>query len=424
VAYLAQLGIPLLILYDVGEAYALGLTGRSWVALLGVGSTWLAGGLILWFRRGAAPVSRWLPNVTLLVFASATGLLASEVVISTAFPAFATGLKRTPHLPNLRVEMVQNPLAIPGQVLTTVYRTNELGMRGPRVTTGSEAFGILAIGGSTTECAALDDEDTWPHDLMLSLTAVEGRKVWVQNAGVSGHTSTDHLYMLRTNPFVRRADLILILVGVNDLTATLAFEGRSVNAQLEQRAQVGFSVFPRYTRLATVKLVRNLVLTAETSPLRYDHTGFYEEMRARRRSAPIVPAPDLSPGVAEYRGRITRLAAECRRLQKRCVFLTQPALWKAEFTREELEAIWLGYVGPVEAAVGYVSPSSLEQAMERFNQALIEAAGAHGVEVFDLARRIPKTLAHFYDDAHFTNEGARIVGREVARYLTSRSSGD
>jgi len=47
-------------------------------------------------------------------------------------------------------------------------------------------------------------------------------------------------------------------------------------------------------------------------------------------------------------------------------------------------------------------------------------AQTEGVEAFDLAAHVPKSLAHFYDDCHFTNEGARVVAEQVARYLSGK----
>jgi SGNH hydrolase-like domain, acetyltransferase AlgX len=99
--------------------------------------------------------------------------------------------------------------------------------------------------------------------------------------------------------------------------------------------------------------------------------------------------------------------------------MTQPALWHADLSREEDAFLWLGGVGRKQHYKGYLAPADLEVAMDGFNRQLLESARAEGVEVFDLSAQVPKTLSVFYDDAHFTNEGARVVAEKVYEYLNS-----
>ncbi len=85
-------------------------------------------------------------------------------------------------------------------------------------------------------------------------------------------------------------------------------------------------------------------------------------------------------------------------------------------TAEELASLWLGWIGPQGEPRGFVNAADLQGAMDRFNQEMIRVAGLDKVEVFDLASRIPKTRAMFYDDCHYTNEGSRAVAEQVADY--------
>jgi hypothetical protein len=58
-----------------------------------------------------------------------------------------------------------------------------------------------------TECFAVDDSKTWPYLLLQSLERGMGKRVWLQNSGFFGHTSTDHSYVLRSKPVVKDAQL-------------------------------------------------------------------------------------------------------------------------------------------------------------------------------------------------------------------------
>src|SRR5438876_5499994 len=129
--YLSHLLVPALVLYDAVEAYHRGFRGKASYVLMVFGAIWLLGGLALWMLRKRPRVKQWIPNVTLTVFAVFVTFILTEIAISMIFPAFRTGLNRTPRPPNLTVELVQNPFAVPGQELNTFVRTNGLGMRGP-----------------------------------------------------------------------------------------------------------------------------------------------------------------------------------------------------------------------------------------------------------------------------------------------------
>src|SRR3989442_14487170 len=125
--YLCHLLIPVLVLYDAVEAYQSGFRGKASHALVVLGAVWLLGGLALWMLRKRPRVKQWIPNITLTVIAVFVSFILAEIAISMMFPAFRTGLNRTPRPPNLTVELVKNPLAVPGQELNTFVRTNELG---------------------------------------------------------------------------------------------------------------------------------------------------------------------------------------------------------------------------------------------------------------------------------------------------------
>lgn len=416
--YLAHLIAPGFLLWDAVQAYQRGFAGRSLLALIALGGVWMLFGLALWAMRRRTRVARLLPKLTLAFFTVLLCVILLETAISMIFPVFRTGVSHIYRPPKLKIETVNNPVPVPGSVVNTVFTTNELGMRGPSLEDKARAFRVLAIGGSTTECFALDDSKTWPYLLMKVLEGSGGvGRVSVQNAGLGGHTSIDHLYMLRTNLVAKEADLVLFLVGVNDLAAALAFEGRSTEADLERHAAERFAHFPRYSRSAIFKLLKSL--TAARSELRYDEAGFYETMRNKRRSKPLLPAPDLRPAIDEYGKRIRQLAEECQKSGKRCVFMTQPTLWHATLSREEDASLWFGGLGRKQNYKGYLAPADLKMAMDGFNRQLLESARAEGVEAFDLSAQVPKTSSVFYDDAHFTNEGARVVAEKVYEYLRS-----
>ena len=79
--------------------------------------------------------------------------------------------------------------------VVTVTR-NSLGFRGPDPPANlADDLSIVTIGGSTTKCFFLSDDKTWTARLAdLLLPSVP--KLWVNNAGLDGHSTYGHLVLL------------------------------------------------------------------------------------------------------------------------------------------------------------------------------------------------------------------------------------
>lgn len=320
---------------------------------------------------------------------------------------------------------------VPG---TTRFSVNELGLRGPALPRQGHPYKIVAVGGSTTACWFLDDSKEWPHLVMEGLNSRQKKlPVWVANAGVPGHNSVHHLAVLKTLPIFKQVDMVVILTGVNDLSASLAFEGAPSQTQLERSAEVFREymlrgaeseryLHPIYKRLRLYQLAQQ----AKDSLLaRFEHAGTgaseteRELWQRRRAEGKIVSLPDLHVGLSEYRERVQRLAQQCRVLDVRCLFLTQPVLWRSGLTPAEERSLWFGYVGRWETRKRFVAASDLELAMNAYNLTLLGVCEQDGLECFDLAAAIPKNGSVFYDDVHYTEAGARLIADRLLEYLLS-----
>jgi hypothetical protein len=129
------------------------------------------------------------------------------------------------------------------------------------------------------------------------------RSVWVANAGVAAHNTVHHLALLRTLPIFKRAELLIFLVGLNDLSATVAFEGASTQATFEQYA-VGLmnhllahapgSTRPYYSRLRLYTLARAATNKWTATSITHMDLRFLQKLRAE---GTIVPLPNIQIGL-------------------------------------------------------------------------------------------------------------------------------
>ena len=313
---------------------------------------------------------------------------------------------------------IENPKRLEPVVIHT---RNALGFRGPeRPADFDRHLTIVAIGGSATEGFVLGDGKDWPAVLGRGL-AENLSPVWVNNAGLNGHTTYGHIQLMRQHILRLRPDVALFLVGVNDTTFddnTARFDSRLTSAQED--------------------LVENVVRSVRMSIARHSHLGallfnIYRQLKAAREGfigdqmetdlAAVSPSTlteaEIQAVLADhkranyngYAARLTELIELSRRGGIEPVFITQPTLY-----------------GPVVDDVSGVDIGRITGAQWRliqaYNEELKRVGEAHDALVIDLATAMPKSTRYFYDFWHFTNEGAErvaeIIYRELCPFLSAK----
>lgn len=437
--YLGHLLVPSLIATDVLAAWHAQPDAPyrpfSDKAVLALCVLWVAIGVAaLLFSRNRDAFLKRLRKPLLATWAAYSGLIIAELVLRAFFVPVTTDAALRP--PKTHSEFRPADLGIP---ITGVSRfsVNEIGLRGPSEPSGGRGmYKVITIGNSTTEDEAQDDTREWSHLLMQELNERQSSlRVWVANAGVSGHTAAHNLEVMKDLPVFSRVDAVILVLGQTDMGETLSFRGQPTEQYLEEDAASlhrsllsrGVAVFdrPYYKELRLYVLGKQafgpiLKRFAKESAVQTQIP--LSEWRRRRASAPIVPLPNLSVGLAEYRQRIVLLADQCEKLKVRCIFVTQPTFWSSTLSKDEQSLLWGGRLGPWRGneKVGYVSAADLEQAMNAWNATLLSTCAEKHLECFDLATRIPKTTEAFYDDSHSTDRGAEMYAKQLTEYLLSR----
>ena len=229
-----------------------------------------------------------------------------------------------------------------------------------------------------------------------------------------------------------------ILVGINDLQPALSMEGASTQELLElnavefirnvqnggKRQRPSRPYFKRTELFELLKrssagIIDDLAPASVLTQFGFGPGSYFTIKRNQRASFDMVPPPDLTIGLQEYRQRLVLLVDECGIREIRCLFLTQPSMWRADLPEYERSLLWFGWVNRVDEPVGYLSVSDLAIAMDRYNQTLLDLCVDEGLECFDLAAVVPKDVTGFFDDVHFNESGSRIVADAVSAYLLS-----
>ncbi|MGO9642546.1 MAG: SGNH/GDSL hydrolase family protein [Candidatus Acidiferrales bacterium] len=438
--YLAHLVVPLLMLVDALSTWHEWWPNKSGLVELGIAIIWLVLGVscvaIGSLRRHLAPR---LPRFLLLTYSVYISLGVGELLVRRMDPYL---VRPNPGIyqPGASWSFVADPSFLPGVSGTKRFTVNELGLRGPKYPVNPQTYRIIAIGGSTTQCAHLDDSEAWPQLVMEELNAQQHTvPVWVNNAGVAGQTTVDNLYFFRSLPALQKADAYIFLIGLNDLQATLTLNGGPSQKDVERQATafLGWVAtrtpqYPLFMRLALVRLLSNALSPFRRQEQRTQSTmsfglDWLKYRRGLRATLPTLPLPDLTVGLAEYRARVMALADECQRRSTRCIFLTQPMMWREGLSPKETSVLFFGWIGlrgtyktRYDHPDGFASVGDLAHAIDLYNKTLLDVCSKRFLECYDLASVVPLDTTAFFDDTHFNENGTRIVSQFIAEKLLQR----
>ncbi len=412
IALLAAVLSPAPILFLVDTAIAL---DRGWrpISRLDQGLIAVAAALVLVPIAGAASprirsvLARAAFPLAALALGAAAALAVGEVALARIAAARPDDdFHRRP--PGTHATFHPDPAILPGVDGPSRFTTNSRGIRGPELPARGDAWRILCVGGSTTECLYLDDEETWPRLLAVRLeSARPDRTVWAGDVGVSGFTSEEHLRFVEGSPgLVGEMDCLILLVGLNDFARAM------ISVTLARPAE------PAWRRSRVLSGLRegwHRRFHTYDHVVEDDRGDNYVRRRELRAGAPITDRmPDLERPLSAFRERIARLVARCREAGVRPILVTQPVALDAHLSPAHRKLLWMGALGDGT----YLSVETLREGVDRFNAALAEVGRAEDVLVVDLAS-MSGVERFFYDDCHFNEAGAAEVARRIAEGIQS-----
>jgi lysophospholipase L1-like esterase len=380
-----------------------------------------------------------IKNLLLVAASTVISLLLAELILRAMGPA--RGYYAL--VPGTEWTVTAAPDLVRGVTGVGHYRVNSSGIRGRAFGRDEAEYRILAVGGSTTESAQLDDSEVWTALLEQSLgRAPDGRSVWVGNIGRSGlnarHNVVQLKYLLRQYP---RVDAIVALLGVNDMHSALQQGERyrfpppitDPASEWDELARA-FAIYPAsadagrvpwYRRTDLWRLARRARLNwnARRTIHMQSATGLTRARQRRAGKPSVADLPPLGDPLTEYRRNLNAMIDLATAANARMVFVTAPSLWREEMSEVEKRDLWYGWIGGTdfEKAETYYSTGALMRALDTYNRTLLETCRERGVECIDAATLVPSDGTMFYDDVHFTEAGARRLAEVIAEHFRARA---
>jgi lysophospholipase L1-like esterase len=274
---------------------------------------------------------------------------------------------------------------------------------------------ITFLGGSTTECTYVDEDNRFPYLVGRLLEGQTHLKVNSYNAGRSGSNTLHCLNVLMNKVVSLKPDIVVLMENINDL-AILMYEKTYWNPNPSRSPLL--EKLPDFKTVGqdlrqTFYLVRDLTFPNLSREMKkffamaQKSTG--DEFQAVR-GQKIIIDPDLL--VREFTLNLQTFINICRARGILPVLMTQ-ASRLTEHPDPPIKKI----MQKLEISQG-ITYGEFKQAFDLLNRTIREVGAQNQVLVIDLAQEIPPVKENICDVAHFNDQGSRLVAARIAAGLT------
>lgn len=297
-----------------------------------------------------------------------------------------------------------------------VHTKNSLGFRGPEIPVDfSDFLSIIAIGGSTTECFYLSDNETWPFLVGEYLKKSHG-KVWLNNGGLDGFSTFGISILIDDYISKIKPKYALFLLGSNEIGKSTPsdYDTGKMNAAKKSTSTLQWvkneSEIFDFIRILKTRIKAQL--SGETRNI--GHKPLYLEKTPHESIDNRVTESLLKVHrrqyIPDYKIRIFSIISTCRKNGIIPIFITQPTLAGKgidKTTNVNLETI------------SFNKDNGFTQwkLMELYNDTLRECSIEENIFLIDLAAVFPKDSRFFYDNGHFGIEGAKLAATLIGKSL-------
>jgi lysophospholipase L1-like esterase len=265
---------------------------------------------------------------------------------------------------------------------------------------------IVFLGGSTTECMFVDEDQRFPYVVGKMLEEETGKKINSYNGGMSGNNTLHAIDLLINKVIPLHPQVVVFMENINDLS-TLLYEGtywnqhtvRSPIETLQKTKLVGKLLkeilFPELNQA-----YRNLKESLATRP--------WDEFASARGKRLTI---DKAEFVRKFAMNLQTLICICQAHEITPVLMTQ-----ANRITDHPDPVVAAYIGRYGDDTG-ISYAQLKDLYDAFNDAIREAGRKNHVMVIDLAQEIPANKKYIYDIVHFNDAGSQLAARIIAARL-------
>jgi hypothetical protein len=269
---------------------------------------------------------------------------------------------------------------------------------------------LVFLGGSTTGCRLVDEEQRFPYLTGVLCEQRFGIKVNSYNAGRDGNHSLHSLDILLNKICPLHPDIVIMLHNLNDLVVLL-YE-KSYWNQHSSRAvifNVNDKIVANCFKVVRDRYIPNLAAELRNFDRRLrslwktpDRDGD-EFARVRGQNLTVDPAAL----VKQFEMNLQSFIYLCQARNMVPVLMTMASRFKSSPDPVVLQAVQ-------DAGLDYAQFKAL---FDLFNEAIRKKARENNILLIDLAREIPPDKEFLYDIVHFNDRGSRRAAALISEQL-------
>ena len=267
---------------------------------------------------------------------------------------------------------------------------------------------LVFLGGSTTECMFVDEENRFPFVVGVILEQETGKKINSYNGGMSGINTLNCIDILVNKVIPLKPRAVVFMENINDLS-TLLYEGTYWNKN-SWRSPIQ-TVHKRESVCLYLKEIfipnlyaayKNLTLTLLQSQ--------QDQFAAYRGKKPQVDKGKLNQ---EFAMNLQTIVDICKVRGIIPILMTQ-----ANRITDRPDRVVKTYVDRFgqHASLDY---RTFKEIYDSFNATIRQVGRRNQVLVIDLAAEIPPDKTYIYDMMHFNDTGSRYAAGLIAASLKS-----
>lgn len=278
---------------------------------------------------------------------------------------------------------------------------NSQGFRGPEINVIKEPgrIRLAFLGGSTTYCAEVSSNAmTWPQQVTEKLrSAYPGATFDYINGGVPGYATGTSLKNLTQRIAPYAPDIIVIYHATNDLSFN-SFQAAVESGVATKRADEEKFWLSKYSLLShLIELNLKIALLKQ------------QDLAGAKGKLDVSPEKLVKPFAAEMADLI-RASKEVSPIVAVATFSVQYRHDQSPEERARAASTSLYYMP-------YMTVTSLLDAFDAYNVAILEIATDAGVILIEGEHDIPGDAVHFNDSVHFKDAGSVAMADRVTRAL-------
>jgi lysophospholipase L1-like esterase len=270
---------------------------------------------------------------------------------------------------------------------------------------------IVFLGGSTTECRFVEEENRFPYLTGLLLERKLGIRINSYNAGRSGNNSLHSLDILLNKVLPLKPDIVIMMENINDISILLheksywnKNKSRSVIFNVNDEIVSNFIKIMRDRWIPNVSAeLRNIDRSIRS--FRKSGSKPNDEFAATR-GKPIVI--DKYSMVEQFEMNLQSLIYLCKARNIIPVIMTMSSRFKEKPDKIVADAV-------KDTGVDY---GQFKDIFDTFNESIRKKAKENNIMVIDLAKKIPQEKELLYDIVHHNDKGsikcAEIISEQLA----------